>query len=178
MRQLQFTLCSRRFHHRLRLPPLPHGLPRHNSHSMGARERLNATLPLVYLDSLRLAQLWCLMNTLILRLRSAGYWRTILSRLVSFANSCKTQTMRGLPSRYVSRCKEQIRTHYNLYGQIFVLDHRNHPTGSLYHPQLAQMQGPALLAYNDALFHDDDWKALQTIHQSSKKMDTSYVLPR
>lgn len=33
----------------------------------------------------------------------------------------------------------------------------------------------ALMAYNDAQFHEEDWRAIQTIHQSSKLADTSYV---
>jgi len=32
---------------------------------------------------------------------------------------------------------------------------------------------PALMAYNDAQFHEEDWRAIQTIHQSSKLADTS-----
>lgn len=59
--------------------------------------------------------------------------------------------------------------------QIFVLDSRNHATTSLFHPNLADTQGPALLAYNDALFSQDDWDALQSIHRSSKKTDTSKI---
>ncbi|KAF9446297.1 hypothetical protein P691DRAFT_776972 [Macrolepiota fuliginosa MF-IS2] len=59
--------------------------------------------------------------------------------------------------------------------QVFVLDRRSHGTGFLYHNYLVSTQGPALLAYNDALVQEDDWKALQDIYQSSKKTDTSYV---
>ncbi|KAK2459819.1 hypothetical protein APHAL10511_008140 [Amanita phalloides] len=44
--------------------------------------------------------------------------------------------------------------------QIFVLDMGKHP---------------ALMAYNDSEFHEDDWKAIQSIHQSSKKADTSKI---
>ncbi|KAJ7736786.1 hypothetical protein DFH07DRAFT_842830 [Mycena maculata] len=59
--------------------------------------------------------------------------------------------------------------------QIFVLDSRTHGTGSLVDPLLAKTQGPSLLAYNDALFSDEDWDALQSIHRSSKKTDTSKI---
>lgn len=59
--------------------------------------------------------------------------------------------------------------------QVFVLDSRNHPTNSIFHSNLASTQGPALLAYNDALFTQDDWDALQSIHRSSKKTDTSKI---
>jgi sacsin len=60
-----------------------------------------------------------------------------------------------------------------LDGQIFVLDRRIHGSTSIYHPHLAETQGPALLAYNNELIHDEDWEALQNIHRSSKKADTS-----
>jgi sacsin len=56
-----------------------------------------------------------------------------------------------------------------------VLDHRQHPTESLYLPHLGSTQGPALLAYNDGVFSDQDWEAVQTIYESSKTADTSCV---
>ncbi|KIY62733.1 hypothetical protein CYLTODRAFT_458738 [Cylindrobasidium torrendii FP15055 ss-10] len=59
--------------------------------------------------------------------------------------------------------------------QVFVLDSRHHPTSHIFHSNLASTQGPALLAYNDALFTQDDWDALQSIHRSSKKTDTSKI---
>jgi hypothetical protein len=59
--------------------------------------------------------------------------------------------------------------------QIFLLDARQHAVDSLYHPQLKNTQGPALIAYNDAAFEEADWEALQTVHQSSKKTDTSKI---
>jgi sacsin len=34
----------------------------------------------------------------------------------------------------------------------FMLDARQHPTGSLLGPAMAALQGPALLAFNDATF--------------------------
>jgi sacsin len=59
------------------------------------------------------------------------------------------------------------------FCQIFILDRRFHDTGFIYHPHLAGTQGPALLAYNDAIVLEEDWKALQNIHRSSKTADTS-----
>ncbi|KAJ6617959.1 hypothetical protein B0H10DRAFT_1947944 [Mycena sp. CBHHK59/15] len=59
--------------------------------------------------------------------------------------------------------------------QVFVLDSGTHGTRFLVDPGLAATQGPSLLAYNDALFSDDDWDALQSIHRSSKKTDTSKI---
>ena len=38
-------------------------------------------------------------------------------------------------------------------------------------PEIARFQGPALLAYNDAQFTDDDWKGIQCLQQSGKKED-------
>ncbi|TFK35891.1 hypothetical protein BDQ12DRAFT_267709 [Crucibulum laeve] len=59
--------------------------------------------------------------------------------------------------------------------QVFVLDHRQHGLSSLYDQRLQSTQGPAFLAYNNALFVDEDWRALQNIHRSSKKADTSKI---
>ncbi|KAI0072310.1 hypothetical protein K474DRAFT_411060 [Panus rudis PR-1116 ss-1] len=59
--------------------------------------------------------------------------------------------------------------------QVFLLDHRTHRQRKLIHEQLGQAQGPALLAFNNALFNDEDWVALRSIHQSSKKTDTSKI---
>ncbi|TFY59674.1 hypothetical protein EVG20_g7692, partial [Dentipellis fragilis] len=52
--------------------------------------------------------------------------------------------------------------------QVLLLDRRNHPTHSLYNSTLADKQGPALLAYNDAQFSENDWEGIRTIYQSSK----------
>ncbi|KXN87239.1 Sacsin [Leucoagaricus sp. SymC.cos] len=59
--------------------------------------------------------------------------------------------------------------------QVFILDRRTHGSSLVYHPCLAETQGAALLAYNDALINNEDWKALQNIHQSSKTTDTSKI---
>ena len=53
----------------------------------------------------------------------------------------------------------------------FYLDNRQHGTGSLVEPKLAEFQGPALLAYNDAVFTDDDWQSIQDLQQSGKTKD-------
>jgi hypothetical protein len=57
--------------------------------------------------------------------------------------------------------------------QVFLLDRRTHNAVNLVDPKLSAAQGPSLLAYNDALFSEEDWDALQSIHRSSKKTDTS-----
>ncbi|TCD64785.1 hypothetical protein EIP91_003622 [Steccherinum ochraceum] len=59
--------------------------------------------------------------------------------------------------------------------QYFLLDHRSHGTDTLLHEALGDAQGPALLAYNNAQFLNEDWVALQRIHQSSKRTDTSKI---
>ncbi|KAJ5050730.1 uncharacterized protein L3040_002603 [Drepanopeziza brunnea f. sp. 'multigermtubi'] len=55
----------------------------------------------------------------------------------------------------------------------FVLDNRSHPAEDLMHPKLAQYQGPALLAYNNAVFSDTDFRSLRSIGDSQKINDGS-----
>ncbi|KAI9047124.1 hypothetical protein LZ554_008578 [Drepanopeziza brunnea f. sp. 'monogermtubi'] len=55
----------------------------------------------------------------------------------------------------------------------FVLDERSHPAEDLMHPKLAQYQGPALLAYNNAVFSDTDFQSLRSIGDSQKVNDGS-----
>ncbi|KAF6756631.1 hypothetical protein DFP72DRAFT_810196 [Ephemerocybe angulata] len=59
--------------------------------------------------------------------------------------------------------------------QIFLLDCRKHPSRNLCDSKLAETQGPALLAFNNASFTADDWTALQRINKSSKEEDTSKI---
>ncbi|KAF9267247.1 hypothetical protein L218DRAFT_895575 [Marasmius fiardii PR-910] len=61
--------------------------------------------------------------------------------------------------------------------QVFLLDYRTHAQDDLelHIPRLAETQGPALLAYNNSEFLDEDWKALRTVHSSSKRSDTSKI---
>ena len=42
----------------------------------------------------------------------------------------------------------------------FYVDSRQHGRTSLVHPDLAPFQGPALLAYNDAQFTNEDWEGM------------------
>ena len=53
----------------------------------------------------------------------------------------------------------------------FYLDGRQHGRTSLVHPDLAPYQGPALLAYNDAQFTDEDWEGIQNLQRSVKAED-------
>ncbi|WOK94827.1 sacsin [Canna indica] len=54
----------------------------------------------------------------------------------------------------------------------FCLDRRSHGTDSLLSPNLAQWQGPALLAYNDAVFTEDDFVSISRIGDSKKQSQT------
>ncbi|XP_074588626.1 LOW QUALITY PROTEIN: uncharacterized protein LOC141844465 [Curcuma longa] len=51
----------------------------------------------------------------------------------------------------------------------FCLDRRVHRTDSLLSPKLAQWQGPALLAYNDAVFTEEDFVSISRIGGSKKQ---------
>ena len=53
----------------------------------------------------------------------------------------------------------------------FFIDSREHGTTSLVHRALAPFQGPALLAYNDAQFRDEDWEGIQNLQCSVKAED-------
>ena len=53
----------------------------------------------------------------------------------------------------------------------FFIDSREHGTTSLVHTALAPFQGPALLAYNDAQFRDEDWEGIQNLQRSVKAED-------
>lgn len=50
----------------------------------------------------------------------------------------------------------------------FCLDRRRHGVDSLLSDNLAQWQGPALLAYNDAVFTEEDFVSISRIGGSSK----------
>ena len=53
----------------------------------------------------------------------------------------------------------------------FFIDERSHGQNNLLHPSLAKFQGPALLAYNDAVFTDEDWTNIQKLKRSDKRSD-------
>ncbi|KAJ2928408.1 hypothetical protein H1R20_g8671, partial [Candolleomyces eurysporus] len=59
--------------------------------------------------------------------------------------------------------------------QTFLLDCRKHPAERICDPSIADTQGPALLAFNNAKFLQEDWVALQNISKSSKREDTSKI---
>ncbi|KAG0646208.1 hypothetical protein D0Z07_8415 [Hyphodiscus hymeniophilus] len=55
----------------------------------------------------------------------------------------------------------------------FHLDEGTHPTNNLIDPALAKYQGPALLAYNNAIFTEKDFKSLSQLGNSLKSDDAS-----
>ncbi|KAJ8042972.1 Sacsin [Holothuria leucospilota] len=50
----------------------------------------------------------------------------------------------------------------------FVLDKREHPTNRLFYDPMKELQGPALLAYNNRPFTDDDITGIQRLGEGSK----------
>ena len=51
----------------------------------------------------------------------------------------------------------------------FVLDKRQHNTETLVYEKLASFQGPALIAYNDGVFSEDDFQSISRIGGSLKR---------
>ncbi|KAJ7481162.1 hypothetical protein B0H11DRAFT_1915712 [Mycena galericulata] len=60
-------------------------------------------------------------------------------------------------------------------NQTFILDLRTHPSVSVADLDLFDCQGPALLAINDTLFSESDWRAISTLHSSSKTTDETKI---
>ena len=57
----------------------------------------------------------------------------------------------------------------------FMVDHRHHGNDNLWLPGLANFQGPALLAWNNAEFSEEDWESVFHIYKSLKKTDPMKV---
>lgn len=55
----------------------------------------------------------------------------------------------------------------------FMLDRREHPCSQndLLTPELVHFQGPALYAWNNAVFEDDDWEHIGSMYNSSKEKE-------
>ena len=55
----------------------------------------------------------------------------------------------------------------------FMLDRHEHPCTEydLLRPELIDFQGPALYAWNDAVFDEDDWTHIGNMYQSSKEKE-------
>uniref|UniRef100_A0A3B3Z6N1 HEPN domain-containing protein n=1 Tax=Periophthalmus magnuspinnatus TaxID=409849 RepID=A0A3B3Z6N1_9GOBI len=58
---------------------------------------------------------------------------------------------------------------------IFVHDNRSYGTDDLWAEGLAKFQGPALYAYNNAQFTDEDWEGIQSVARSVKRDDPNKV---
>ncbi|XP_053184445.1 sacsin-like [Scomber japonicus] len=58
---------------------------------------------------------------------------------------------------------------------VFIHDERSYGTKSLWTDELGKYQGPALYAYNNAAFTEDDWKGIQTSGRSVKRNDPNKV---
>jgi sacsin len=53
----------------------------------------------------------------------------------------------------------------------FMLDQRTHATKKVYGGDMGSLQGPALLAYDDAIFKESDFQGLFNFGHGSKKLD-------
>ena len=53
----------------------------------------------------------------------------------------------------------------------FLIDWRDHPTNSLFTDELKKWQGPALIAFNDATFSDEDFDNICRVAGETKKTD-------
>ncbi|XP_043936576.1 sacsin-like [Protopterus annectens] len=58
---------------------------------------------------------------------------------------------------------------------VFVYDEQNYGTQHLWAEELGLYQGPALFAYNNATFTEDDWKGIQSTGRSHKCKDPNKV---
>uniref|UniRef100_A0A669B8B5 Sacsin/Nov domain-containing protein n=1 Tax=Oreochromis niloticus TaxID=8128 RepID=A0A669B8B5_ORENI len=58
---------------------------------------------------------------------------------------------------------------------VFIHDERSYGTESLWTEELETYQGPALYAYNNAAFTDEDWKGIQMAGRSVKRDDPNRV---
>ncbi|XP_027878984.1 sacsin-like [Xiphophorus couchianus] len=58
---------------------------------------------------------------------------------------------------------------------IFIHDERSYGTESLWNANLGQYQGPALYAYNNAVFTEDDWERIQMAGRSGKINDPNKI---
>ena len=53
----------------------------------------------------------------------------------------------------------------------FYIDSRHHQSTSIPDEKLSEYQGPALIAANDAMFTEKDWKGIQQLQDSIKADD-------
>ncbi|XDV31217.1 hypothetical protein PO909_033959, partial [Leuciscus waleckii] len=58
---------------------------------------------------------------------------------------------------------------------VFIHDERHYETQSLWTEELGKYQGPALYAFNDAAFTEEDWEGIQRVGRSIKQDDPTKV---
>nr|XP_682866.7 sacsin [Danio rerio] len=58
---------------------------------------------------------------------------------------------------------------------VFIHDERHYETHSLWTKELRKYQGPALYAFNDAAFTEEDWEGIQRVGRSIKQDDPTKV---
>ncbi|TSM60516.1 Sacsin [Bagarius yarrelli] len=58
---------------------------------------------------------------------------------------------------------------------VFIYDERQYGTSSVWSPALGKYQGPALYAFNDAVFTEEDWEGIQRAGRSIKHNDPTKV---
>ncbi|CAM4607993.1 unnamed protein product [Leuciscus chuanchicus] len=58
---------------------------------------------------------------------------------------------------------------------VFIHDERHYETQSLWTEELGKYQGPALYAFNDAVFTEEDWEGIQRVGRSIKQDDPTKV---
>ncbi|XP_068184908.1 sacsin [Antennarius striatus] len=58
---------------------------------------------------------------------------------------------------------------------VFIHDERSYGKSRLWSEKLGEYQGPALYAYNNAVFTDDDWEGIQKAGRSVKRHDPNKV---
>ena len=80
---------------------------------------------------------------------------------------------RGLKYKQCFIFASKLADNIVVISQILVLDNRSFGKSTLLDPVLARYQGPALLAFNDSSFTEQDWKNLQSISRSEKRNDIS-----
>jgi sacsin len=89
----------------------------------------------------------------------------VLKELLQNADDAGASTVVRVTQRF------SISPTYANTAQRFVLDTSNHPDLPTLVDGLAKYQGPALLAYNDALFSEKDFQSLTSLGDSKKIQD-------
>ena len=89
----------------------------------------------------------------------------VLKELLQNADDAGASTVVRVTQRF------SISSTYADKVQRFVLDTSNHPDLPVLVDGLSEYQGPALLAYNDALFSEKDFQSLTSLGHSKKFQD-------